>query len=1355
MVAAASAFGQDAATPLQPFTSDENTLLLYHFNEGEGDVVADSGPHGYDGDLDGAAWVTGRFGNALRFDGEDDHVYRETPDAIQGIKQITVECWLNQDRTDGRRFMAGQDVGFHFEVDGGVATSISIYNEGGGVPNADGLPHQQISTSLGSIRPGRWHHNAITYDGEMVSFFFDGVLRDRRPSARDFALGAPSRGLWIGCYVGTDYWFSGSIDEFRVSDCIRYDPDRDLAVGDTIFDMPQPETLPPPSVRVPNETGLAKLRVTLRKLYGGEANGWVCLKPPGAPAVTVGEYALAGLGPGEEATTEVDVSDEVAGDGEYVLGLVPDAGDGYFAVTEAMLAKGDRVVAKWSGDLRSRRTFSPTLLLPLWVGEDTATPSARIVLLPGDRDRHSGQLSVVDDDPAWPPILTGDGHAEWWLNAPNDTTYRVHMRYGTSGFRPCDIVIDGNDLNAFDMCAVNVSDRTHPGDAFWEYQGSVRLAAGPHWLRVQDVLPDIVALRLEPTDEGAATGDVPWGRFAEPDGDFLAQPAEWSTEPRFGRIERASASTGEHRLEFATRFANTDPDELFAGDRVRFARRGKWDLEPFGRLRFQFQGHGSGHVVALWLVDVKGDENLLWRVRDTQTEPTDVTVPISFEGNDVFDPGRTVAVCFDLDEGNERAENANDLNVTIADLQFDRRDNVVEPEGYADALAVARAALALVAPPAKTPRLLSSGFRPWTEPVVPEMRPQFVEARPPPVTRETLGHALHFAGARGVAAATLDDFHASYDFGDVCWPHIGILPQRRNFGSDADYERALGELETRLEDVRARGLLLWDIWGYVPNDEAGATPQVTPEHHAILLRVFRDRFLGYDNGEQDGRYIGGYADRDAHTNRVEGWEAFVRWDEAICRDSMNFMNATGSLNFSHYYGERGARTLGLETAQGLPSDTLLFAFLRGASKEYGRLTTQATSIWNRYGYNMYNDRRTTAGSGYGLGPNKGCSLSLHKRLFMASYTGGDSIVGSETSQFTADRLESGAPELSPLGEQHIAVKEWVERHPDRGILYTPAAFMLDFHHGWNPPRHLYRADKYKIWGKLAYEKGDYLIDAMFRFVWPGYEDCSYLRNERGFITPTPFGDMFDVITNRCDPDVLKQYSAIMLLGDVQLSPDVVERLTRFVEAGGDLLLDATQAREFGEATGASLGDTATGYTSRLLSDDDSSSELSYTYTVLTPTSATPLLVNEAAHALLAVNQVGEGRVIVGAVDHWMTDQITYETPEIINMEPPYRMLDGLRAALGEYFDSFSPVDVTPEGLNVRVNCFADDPQWMLVTLTNSDLFADWEGEVALRAGRVTSARELWSDRELRADGGLRLTVSAGDVAVVDLRLANR
>ncbi len=558
-------------------------------------------------------------------------------------------------------------------------------------------------------------------------------------------------------------------------------------------------------------------------------------------------------------------------------------------------------------------------------------------------------------------------------------------------------------------------------------------------------------------------------------------------------------------------------------------------------------------------------------------------------------------------------------------------------------------------------------------------------------------------------------------------------------------------MEKRLADVRRRGLYLFDIWGYVPfNDSYPST--IAPEHHDILMRVLGDKFLGYDNGEQDGRYIGGYADRGPHTNRREGWEDFVRWDEHICADSMNYMNATGSLNFSHYYGDRNCRLLGLETAQGLPSDTLMFAFLRGAGKQYGRLLTQATSIWNRFGYNMYHGRKTDGLNGYGYGPNKGCSLSLHKRLFFSSYLGGHSIVGSETSQLTADQLPDGAPELSPLGAQHLELRQWFQQHPERGVMYTPIAFMLDFYNGWNMPRHLYRSDKYKIWGKLPYEKGDYLTDSMFRMIWPGYEDCSYLRNERGFLTPTPYGDIFDVVTNRCHPSVLKQYNSVLLLGDVELTPDVVSNLLAYVRDGGDLVLDARNARALPEEiTGIKLGDQAKAYMSCLLATGSQFDEQPYTYTVSEPLSALPLLVNEHGHPLITVNQVAQGRVVVGTVDYWLTDPLVYAAPEIVNMEPPYRMLQGVRAVLDKYFSSFNPVEVEPEGLGITTCCFEDNPRRLLVGLMNNDLFANWKGTLDLRIGGVTEVHELRSGRELAVEELHQLEVIAGDVVILDIR----
>jgi len=1355
LLAVSCVWGQAGPAP-GPFVADEHTVALYDLDEGEGTVVRDASGNGQDGVVQGAQWAEGRFGSALWFDGTDDSVFVAAPDSIRDLRRITVECWFNPEYASGRRFLIGHDVGFHFEVDEGTFTSISLYNQGGAVPNEEGKPHQQVGLAGGLIRSGRWHHLAITYGGGAVSYFLDGVLRGRQPGPKAFRLGAPSRGLWLGCYVGQDFYYSGRIDEARVSDCVRYDAEGKLQPGETVFDMPRPThpfaTATTPEM--PTGTGDAFLGVTVRKRYGGEAWGQVYIKPPSGHAHIVGDYRIGG-DPGTEAQVRADVSDVVLGEGTYIVGLEQSDPGAYVAVTRATIEMAGRKVDEWEGELLSRKTFDPPMLIPLSVGEAPARRGRwQFVLTPDDVDRASGTLEMDTGAADQPPLLIGDGKVEWWFTTPETANCRVSMRYAASAPRPCDLVIDGRDLHPYNMAARNATGLSTAQDALWEYQGSTVLEAGAHWLRIQDVLPDVVAIRLDFDTEGEEVAPVPWGRFGVPAADLLGDAATWQPHAVFGRPESADAGIEAGALRFSARFPNTDAADLFAGDCVRFARMGQWDLEPFGRLTMTVQGQNSGHVASLVAVDAKGDEKLLWRWRDRSADPQAVTVPLSFEGNDVFDPSRVRMIAFELDEGNVSLTDASEVRITIVEPRLERRDVLLDPEGYGDAVRAAVDALrGLLGGGRADMALQSAAFRPWVRPVVPEEHPLFAATEPKPVTRATLGYDLHFTGTRDVSPGSLDDFHRHYDFGDVCWPHIGILPQRRDLASDELYAQALAGLQSRLEDVRDRGLLLFDIWGYVPNNEAGPTPRVTPEHHEILQRVLGDRFLGYDNGEQDGRYIGSYADRGTFTDRRGGWDDFVRWDEGICGDSMNYMNATGSLNFSHYYAERGCRTLGLETAQGLPSDTLMFAFLRGAGKQYGRLTTQATSIWNRYGYNLYNDRQTNGANGYGLGPNKGCSLSLHKRLFLASYTGGDSIVGSETGQFTADRLESGAPELSPLGKQHLEIRDWVRRHPDRGVMYTPVAFMLDFYNGWNIPRHLYRSDKYKIWGKLPYEKGDYLTDAVFRMVWPGYEDCSYLRNERGFITPTPYGDIFDVITNRCRPEVLQQYSSIMLMGDVELTPEVIENLTAFVRAGGDLLLDARHAALLpADLMGLSVGEHKTGCSTGLAPSGDAYSERPYTYSVLARTSAQPLVINEAGDAVLTVNTAGAGRVIVCAADYWLTDPLTYAEPQLVNMEPPYRLLEGVRAALDGYFASFLPVETEPAGLNVRVNCYDADPKRLLVTLTNNDLFADWRGTVRTTLGTIASAAELWTGEALPTGDSIGVSVPAGDVRLIDVRL---
>jgi hypothetical protein len=220
-----------------------------------------------------------------------------------------------------------------------------------------------------------------------------------------------------------------------------------------------------------------------------------------------------------------------------------------------------------------------------------------------------------------------------------------------------------------------------------------------------------------------------------------------------------------------------------------------------------------------------------------------------------------------------------------------------------------------------------------------------------------------------------------------------------------------------------------------------------------------------------------------------------------------------------------------------------------------------------------------------------------------------------------------------------------------------------------------------------------------------------------------------------------------------MTPEVVNDLTDLVRQGGDLVIDAKNARALPkDVTGISLGSLATGCLSHLRSTGTTFDEQPYTYTVANCLTASPLLINEHAHPLITVNACGGGRVVVGTVDYWMTDALTYRAPEILNMEPPYAMLQGIRAVLASYFDSFSPVEIQPGGLGMTTCCYEGNPKRLLVGLMNHDLFADWQGSLRVRIGQAGAVQQLYPGDAAAVPALESLKIPAGDVLILDLRL---
>ena len=74
---------------------DDKAVAVWNFDEGAGNVLADSSGHGHHGTITGAEWITGSFGSALRFDREERH-YVTVPDAEEFRLQppFTIGVWF-------------------------------------------------------------------------------------------------------------------------------------------------------------------------------------------------------------------------------------------------------------------------------------------------------------------------------------------------------------------------------------------------------------------------------------------------------------------------------------------------------------------------------------------------------------------------------------------------------------------------------------------------------------------------------------------------------------------------------------------------------------------------------------------------------------------------------------------------------------------------------------------------------------------------------------------------------------------------------------------------------------------------------------------------------------------------------------------------------------------------------------------------------------------------------------------------------------------------------------------------------------------------------------------------------------
>ena len=429
-------------------------------------------------------------------------------------------------------------------------------------------------------------------------------------------------------------------------------------------------------------------------------------------------------------------------------------------------------------------------------------------------------------------------------------------------------------------------------------------------------------------------------------------------------------------------------------------------------------------------------------------------------------------------------------------------------------------------------------IRIYSYPMDPRLHPDDNRRTVKPPDSRVFDNQIQFMALRsldGDYRSLMDKYTVKYGLGNILWPSYPVI-----------FRKDLPEV---VQEIRKRKLYLFDLWGYVPGSGPGGYWQqfVVPNGVLSLFeQQLGDRWLGMDNGEQDGRYVGGYASQmsPVGAGREMQYLNFQNHFQGLADRLGNRLATLVSLNFGHYFLKEGVYTLiGAETAQGLPNTQIYYSFIRGAGKQYGVPWFGNASVWNRWGWKNYEGI-----SDYNGGNLEGTSLSLLKRLIYCHIMYNCVAVGFESS------FLDKKGELSPIGRIQQSAIQWVKKNGNPGILLTPVAVMIDFFAGWTFPRHLYTDHIFRAWGNLPYEEGDYFTDGILDMFYPGYRDASYFHDETGFITPTPYGDAVDCILSDCPLWLLENYPVLIIGEKLSGGYEIKHKLEKYVQNGGHLII---------------------------------------------------------------------------------------------------------------------------------------------------------------------------------------------------------
>lgn len=149
-------------------------------------------------------------------------------------------------------------------------------------------------------------------------------------------------------------------------------------------------------------------------------------------------------------------------------------------------------------------------------------------------------------------------------------------------------------------------------------------------------------------------------------------------------------------------------------------------------------------------------------------------------------------------------------------------------------------------------------------------------------------------------------------------------------------------------------------------------------------------------------------------------------------------------------------------------------------------------------------------------------------------------------------------ECSTIGHIVKDMMNFVERHPDRGIVYSPVALLLDYNREFSKNGTTY------LGYNLPNDDADYMNASLVELLFPEHR---HVEGSGQYSGTAPFGEIFDILKpdepNRMiDINALANYKILFALGGMNFNEEHCARFKDYVEKGGTIVLNAADVTKY-------------------------------------------------------------------------------------------------------------------------------------------------------------------------------------------------